>query len=151
MKILVSMCLFGEPCRYDGKSCPCEDVVLLKEKYELILVCPEVFGGLKTPRSPAERVGDKVISKDGKDVTKEYKLGAQKALELAKKNGCTIAVLKEKSPSCGCGVIYDGTFSGTLTEGNGVTAELLTKNGIKVIGESKIKSLCYSPFEKDGK
>ena len=133
------MCLLGEPCRYDGKSCPFEDAIKLKEKYELVPVCPEVLGGLSTPRSPAERVGDKVISKDGKDVTKEYILGAERALEIAKENGCTLAILKEKSPSCGCGKIYDGTHTKTLTDGDGVTAELLKKNGIKVIGESKIK------------
>ena len=139
MKILISRCLLGEPCRYDGKSIPCEDAIKLKEKYELIPVCPEVLGGLKTPRCPAERVGDKVLTKDGKDVTKEYTLGAELALEIATENGCTIAVLKEKSPSCGCGKIYDGTHSKMLKGGDGVTAELLKKNGIKVLGESKIK------------
>ena len=139
MKILISRCLLGEPCRYDGKSIPCEDAIKLKEKYEFVPVCPEVLGGLKTPRCPAERVGDKVLTKEGKDVTKEYTHGAELALEIATENGCTIAVLKEKSPSCGCGEIYDGTFSKALTDGDGVTAGLLKKNGIKVIGESKIK------------
>ncbi len=139
MKILISRCLLGEPCRYDGKSCPFLDAVKLKEKYELVPVCPEVLGGLKTPRDPAERVGGKVLTKAGKDVTKEYMLGAERALEIAKENDCTIAILKEKSPSCGCGKIYDGTHTKTLTNGDGVTAELLKKNGIKVIGESKIK------------
>lgn len=140
-KILVSACLLGTPCRYDGKSKPCDAVIALSQYFELIPVCPEVMGGLQTPRVPAERTGDKVITENGKDVTKEYLLGAQNALRTAKENGCRIAVLKEKSPSCGKGRIYDGTHTKTLTEGNGTTAELLLKNGITVIGESEIHRL----------
>ncbi len=141
MKILVSSCLLGTPCRYDGKSVPCDAVKKLSEKYELIPVCPEVLGGLSTPRAASERIGDKVINKNGEDVTKEYLDGAKKALEIAKENGCEIAILKEKSPSCGKGRIYDGNFSKTLTYGNGVTAELFLKNSIMVYTENEIEKL----------
>ena len=140
-KILVSACLLGTPCRYDGKSKPDEQVISLKSKFDLIPVCPEVAGGLHTPRVAAERVDDCVITKDRKDVTEEYRKGAQFTLELAKKHGCKVAVLKERSPSCGNGKIYDGTHSRTLTDGNGVTAELLMQNGIRVLGESEIRFL----------
>lgn len=138
MKILVSACLLGQACRYDGRSVPCEQVIKLGEKYELIPFCPEEAGGLKTPRNAAERKGDRVVTEEGIDVTKEYVLGAKLACEEAKCHGCTVAILKEKSPSCGMGKIYDGTFSKRLTDGDGVTAELLKKAGIQVLGESQI-------------
>lgn len=141
MKILVSACLLGASCRYDGKTVPNESVKALAEKHELIPFCPEIYGGLSTPRDPSEIIGDKVMSINGKDVTKQYNKGAREALMIAKMFGCTTAVLKEKSPSCGCGKIYDGTFSGTLKDGMGVTAKLLTENGIKVVGESRAKEL----------
>lgn len=141
MKILVSACLLGNPCRYDEKVVPCKEVINLKKDFELIPICPEQAGGLKTPRIPAERNGDKIITKNGEDVTKEYVLGAKRALDVAIKNKCKIAILKEKSPSCGKGKIYDGSFSKTLVEGDGVTVELLMKSGIIVIGESEISNL----------
>lgn len=109
--------------------------------YNLIPVCPEQLGGLPTPRIPAERVKDRVITQVGVDVTKEYQIGAEEALKIAKLYNCKKAILKEKSPSCGCGKIYDGTFSRNLIVGNGVTAELLLKNGIEVFGESEIDKL----------
>lgn len=141
MKILVSACLLGTPCRYDGKSIPNEDVSALLKEHELIPICPEQLGGLLTPRTPAERCGDKVCARDGRDVTKEYINGAKEALRTAQKEGCNIAILKERSPSCGNGTIYDGTFSEKLTEGDGVTAELLKQAGIRVIGESEVKKI----------
>lgn len=141
MKILVSACLLGKACRYDGRSVPCEQVIKLGEKYELIPFCPEEAGGLKTPRNAAERRGDRVVTEEGIDVTKEYVLGAKLACKEAKRQGCTVAILKEKSPSCGMGKIYDGTFLKRLTDGNGVTAELLKKAGIQVLGESQIADL----------
>lgn len=141
MKILVSACLLGTPCRYDGRAVPNEDVIALEQAFELVPFCPEVAGGLSTPRTPAERRENMVITKDGRNVTAEYVLGAEKALDLAKRHGCKTAVLKEKSPSCGCGKIYDGTFSGRLINGNGVTAQILKEAGIDVIGESEIKKL----------
>lgn len=139
-KVIISACLLGVECRYDGKSnrLPAEKLRELSEKYELIPVCPECYGGLTTPRVPSERVGDSVLSKTGTDVTKQFNRGAQAALYLAKLFGADTAVLKENSPSCGSGTIYDGTFSGTLTPGDGVTAQLLKENGVTVVGENSI-------------
>ena len=139
--ILISACLLGCPTRYDGRSIPCESVIKLAEKYNLIPICPEIYGGLPTPRIPSERVGDKVMMKDGADVTENYKRGAESALMIAKMMNIDLAILKEKSPSCGVGKIYDGTFSGTLTSGFGVTADLLRNNGIRVIGETEIEKI----------
>ena len=141
MRILVSACLLGLRVRYDGKSKPCEAVVRLMDEHELIPVCAEVFGGLPTPRVPAERVGDRVVTKDGRDVTGEYVRGAQEIARLAQMYRCTHAILKEKSPSCGKGRIYDGTHTGTLTSGNGVLAEMLMEMGVKVVGETEIDRL----------
>lgn len=139
--ILVSACLLGIGCRYDGKHKANEEVLKLSAKYNLIPVCPEIYGGLPTPRVPSERIGDKVMMKDGRDVTENYQRGAREALELCRIYNIRTAVLKERSPSCGKGEIYDGTFSGTLTERDGVTAELLMANGIQVLGESEINIL----------
>lgn len=136
--ILVSACLLGEPCRYDGKSKPCPAVIALKEKYNLIPICPEVMGGLPTPRVPSEICGDRVLMKDGRDVTENYNRGAETALRLARENNCTVAILKEKSPSCGSGLIHNGLFDGGLVTGDGITAQLLKKEGIRVLGESEI-------------
>ena len=141
MRILVSACLLGMRVRYDGKSRPSEEVLRLLEEHELIPVCAEAFGGLPTPRVPAERVGSRVITRDGRDVTEEYVRGAGEIARLAKLYGCTHAILKEKSPSCGKGRIYDGTHTGTLTEGSGVLAEMLMEQGVKVVGETEIGKL----------
>ena len=140
MKILVSACLLGEPCRYDGDRKPCQAVLQLRERYTLIPVCPEVMGGLPTPRIPSECQADGTVrNRDGEDVTDAYRKGAEAVLSVAKENGCTVAILKERSPACGKGKIYDGTFSKTLTDGNGVCAELLLRNGIRVLGESELQ------------
>ena len=136
--ILVSACLLGECCRYDGKSKPCERVITLSDTYNLIPICPEVMGGLPTPRIPSEICGELVLMKDGRNVTRNYNNGAQKALEIAIENACTVAILKEKSPSCGSGLIHNGLFDGGLVEGDGITTQLLKKNGIRVLGESEI-------------
>ena len=136
--ILVSACLLGEPCRYDGKSKPCDRVIALKNTYNLIPICPEVMGGLPAPRTPSEICGERVLMKDGRDVTENYNRGAQKALEIARENACTVAILKEKSPSCGSGLIHNGSFDGGLVEGDGITTLLLKQNGIRVLGESEI-------------
>ena len=138
MRILVSACLLGVKCRYDGKSVPKDNVMRLMQEHELIPFCPEIYGGLSTPRDPSEIRGDKVVSSKGVDVTEQYKKGAEEALRIANMFGCTMAVLKERSLSCGNKQVYDGTFTGTLTDGMGVTAKLLTDNGIKVLGESEI-------------
>lgn len=142
--LLISRCLLGDKCRYDGKSkpLPAETLRALRARYDLIPVCPEVLGGLPTPRTPSERQGDRVVMKTGADVTKEYRRGAEAALQAAQENHVCSAVLKERSPSCGKGKIYDGTFTGTLTEGNGVTAEMLLEKGFTVYGESEIETLC---------
>ncbi|MBR2972528.1 MAG: DUF523 domain-containing protein [Clostridia bacterium] len=139
--ILVSACLLGIGCRYDGKHKANPEVLKLKERYNLIPVCPEIFGGLPTPRVPSERIGDKVMMKDGRDVTENYQKGAEEALELCRIYNIKTAILKERSPSCGKGFVYDGTFTGVLTERDGVTAELLLSAGIRVIGESEINIL----------
>ena len=140
MKILVSACLLGVRCRYDGKSKPHPAVERLMEQHTLIPVCGEIFGGLPTPRVSAERQGARVVTADGCDVTAAYRRGAEEVLRLAERYGCTAAILKERSPSCGSGRIYDGTFTGTLTDGWGVTAELLRDHGICVIGESEAET-----------
>ncbi len=137
MRILISSCLLGVPCRYDGQSKGCAELDTLRDRHILVPVCPEIMGGLPTPRTPSERKDEFVFSSDGKDVTKEYRLGAQFALEAAQKNGCALAILKERSPSCGVAKIYDGSFQKTLKNGDGVTAQLLKENGIEVIGESE--------------
>ena len=136
--ILVSACLLGKACRYDGKSKPCERVIALKGTYNLIPICPEVMGGLPTPRTPSEICGERVLMKDGRDVTENYNRGAETALAIARENACTVAILKEKSPSCGSGLIHNGSFDGGLVEGNGITTQLLKQNGICVLGESEI-------------
>ena len=144
--LLISRCLLGDSCRYDGKSKPLPDETLqaLRARYDLIPVCPEVLGGLPTPRTPSERQGDRVVMKTGADVTEEYRRGAAAALQAAQENQVCAAVLKERSPSCGKGKIYDGTFTGTLKKGNGVTAEMLIDAGFAVYGESEIERLIKS-------
>jgi uncharacterized protein YbbK (DUF523 family) len=139
MNILVSACLLGVRCRYDGTAKHDARIERLMEKHHVIPVCPEIYGGLSTPREPSERTGDKVMGKNGQDVTEAFQKGAEEALALAKLFHCRYAILKERSPSCGHGRIYDGTFSGTLVDGSGVTAELLEKNGVTVLGESQIE------------
>ena len=147
MNILVSACLLGICCRYDGKCKPSPQVVALKKEHNLIPVCPECYGGLPIPREPSEIRGEKVFSKNGKDVTEQYQRGAQAALQLAKLFDCKLAVLKEKSPSCGSGKIHNGLFDGGLIDGDGITAALLKENGITVIGESSISAF-FSPHQQ---
>jgi len=140
-KLLVSACLLGIPCRYDGQSKEYPHIDRLKEKYELVPVCPEVMGGLSIPREAGEIKDRRVLTKDGESLSFAYATGARAALSLAFRRGCTKALLKEKSPSCGSGKIYDGSFSRTLTDGDGVTAALLKKYGIKVYGETEAEKL----------
>ena len=140
-RVLVSMCLLGVNCRYDGGGKAIPELAELMELAELIPVCPESLGGLPIPRTPSERVGERVQAKDGSDVTANFARGAGEALKLAKLFGANCALLKERSPSCGSGQIYDGSFSGGLTPGDGVTAELLKANGIAIFGESRIREL----------
>ena len=139
--ILVSACLLGLNCRYDGASKPCDEAIALAGEYNLVPVCPEIYGGLPTPRTPSERVGEKTLMRDGTDVTENYKRGAIAALELYKSLGCSCALLKAKSPSCGKGEIYVGSFTGKLTARDGVTAELLASEGIMVFTELEISEM----------
>ena len=140
-KILVSQCLYGgEPVRYDGKSKAETDPRFLKWKEEgrFVPICPEVFGGLPTPRTDAQRVGDKVIARTGKDVTFEYMKGAHEAVRLAEEHDVICAIMKEKSPSCGSNKIYDGTFEGGLIDGQGTAVELLRAAGVIVCSEEQL-------------
>lgn len=143
-KIIVSACLLGLATRYDGKSKPSiseEDLKRLSEKYHLIPVCPEIYGGLPTPRIPSERIGERVVMKDGTDVTENYTKGAHETLSVCKLLGVKKALLKAKSPSCSKTGVYDGSFTGTLVDGLGVTTELLIKNGIEVFDENDVELL----------
>lgn len=135
--IIASACLLGVKCRYDGAHTRREELTRLLTRYTLITVCPEVMGGLPVPRPPVEIVGGRAVTKEGEDRTARFKLGAQKILALAKKYNVKKALLKAHSPSCGCGRIYDGTFTGKLVPGNGITADLLEQNGITVFTEQE--------------
>ena len=141
MKLMVSACLLGTCCRYDGGG---YDPMIFQnrlKKCTLVPVCPEQLGGLPTPRSPAERGGEHVRNCEGADVTAAFFAGASAALELAQREGCRCALLKERSPSCGSSVIYDGSFTGKRIPGEGVTAELLRCSGIAVFSENQLEEL----------
>lgn len=144
--IAVSACLCGVNCKYNGGNNFNESIYELFKEGKAVLICSEQLGGLETPRSPAEIIkGEegivRVVNKEGIDVTKEFERGAKSALEIAKEKGCDIAILKAKSPSCGLGKVYDGTFTGKIVEGNGVTAQLFLENGIKVLNETDGEAL----------
>ena len=148
--ILISACLLGCACREALRELAQTCAVIfvmetlaqeLARRGLAVPVCPEQLGGLPTPRAPSERQGERVVSSLGADVTAQYRRGAEEALRLAELYGCTTAVLKERSPSCGSGAIYDGTFTGTVTEGWGTAAALLRRHGVRVLGESQLASL----------
>ncbi len=145
--LLVSACLLGTDCKYNGgnNALPEEQLAALEAKYRLVPVCPERDGGLPTPRLPSERRGERVLNREGEDVTEAFRKGAAMALEAARKAGCTRALLKERSPSCGSGRIYDGSFSGALIPGDGVTAALLKEKGLAVYGETEIERFALIP------
>ena len=146
-KLLISACLLGRNCKYNGGNNYTPLAEELNTRYDLVPVCPECLGGLPIPHEPSERVGDKVLSKSGADMTEAFRQGAEKALAIAVEAGIRRAVLKERSPSCGSGQIYDGTFTKTLTQGDGLTTQMLKKHGITVYGESQIEELIGSrPF-----
>lgn len=140
-KILVSACLIGKNCRYDGKNSLKDEILQLQDKFILIPICPEVDGGMSTPRLPSERRGNHVINQIGEDNTLYFHRGAIHALKLAKEHHIRYAILKSKSPSCGRDQIYDGTFSSTLTNGDGVLAEYLKKEGITIYNEHDFMEL----------
>ena len=130
--MIVSACLAGFPCRYDGKARPCAQVVELVRAGKAIPVCPEQLGGLPTPRTSCEIREGRVVDADGRDRTEAFERGARAVLKIAQTYGATEALLQSRSPSCGSGWIYDGSFTKTLTAGDGVTARLLKENGIQV-------------------
>ena len=139
--LLVSSCLLGNNVKYNGKNNYVADIEKIKNKYNIIVVCPEVMGGLPIPRIPSEILNDRVVNKEGTDVTNNFYAGANIALELVKKYNIKKALLKEGSPSCGSNYIYDGTFSGTKVEGQGITAKELSKLGVKIYNEKQIEDL----------
>ena len=133
MKIMVSACLLGENCKYNGGNNRNQELLNLLSGHELIPVCPEVLGGLPTPRVPAEIVNGIVTNRDGISVDDAFRNGANKALEIAMREKPDLIILQSRSPSCGVKQRYDGTFSGTLVNGAGVTAQLLLENGFKCV------------------
>lgn len=136
-KILVSACLAGEYCRWDGGTNLVPQIKALVDSGKAVTVCPEVLGGLPTPRLPSERQGDSVINSAGEDVTEEFRRGAGFALRACRENCCRTAVLKSKSPSCGKGIIHNGLFDGGLVPGNGVAAQLMMEYGVEVFTEQE--------------
>lgn len=141
MKILVSACLLGENCKYSSGNNKCDEIIELGKRHKLIPVCPECFGGLPIPRVPSEIKNGRVYAKTGEDLTEAFEDGAEKSLYVAEESGCQLAILKERSPSCGFGEIYDGSFSGKTIQGNGITAQLLYDHGIVILGETKIDKI----------
>ena len=141
--LLISACLLGAACRYDGQSRPLDAETLekLKARFALVPVCPEIYGGLPTPRPPAERTAAGVFTASGAEVTAQYARGAGETARLAALLGCEAALLKARSPSCGSGAVYDGSFTGTLRPGDGVTAEALKAAGVAVYTEADLDRL----------
>jgi len=140
-KILVSACLCGDPCRYDGKAVPCDDPTFIKwmEEGRFVQVCPEVLAGLGVPRGESQRRGDHVVTIDGKDVTEAFLEGAKATLAIAKEEEVAFCILKQRSPSCGSRIIHDGTFSGVKIQGQGVATEVLRNAGYVVVGEDQME------------
>ena len=136
--VLVSACLAGEACRFDGGSTPHPEVLRLAQEGRAVPVCPEVLGGLSVPREPVELSHGRAVSRSGTDRTEAIQAGAQRALALGLERGCRRAILKARSPSCGAGRLYDGTFSGRLVPGDGVLAALLKASGFAVVSEEEL-------------
>ena len=143
-KLLISACLTGKNCKYNGGNNQIERLRELVEEYELIPVCPEQLGGLSTPRKPSEITGKKVVNADGVDVTESFSSGAELTLKIALENNCRLCLLKERSPSCGANLIYSGDFSGTVIKGSGITASLLRENKFEIFTEEEIDKLLNS-------
>ena len=148
IRVAVSACLLGENCKYNGHNNYNLDVTKLKDRVEFIPICPETFGGLPTPRTPSEIKGSKVFYKTGENVTKNFKLGAQKALEIIEEKKIKVAILKDGSPSCGSTYIYDGTFTGATKPGVGLTAKILKEKGVKVYSEKELEKFIKEILEK---
>lgn len=141
MNVLVSSCLLGLDCRYCGNGCANTKIQDLSPKYNLIPICPEQMGGLPTPRPPVELVGKQVLDSKGVNYTQQFLKGSRDVLKLAEMFDCKCAVLKSKSPSCGFGFIYDGTFTGKLIQGSGITADLLHRAGLQIFNENNAEEL----------
>ena len=139
MRALISACLLGSACRYDGNTKPNSAVQRIARRLEVTAVCPEVAGGLSIPRPPAERQSSLVVTCQGNDVSRQYLAGSRKTLEMARQTGARLAILKAKSPACGRDYIYDGSFSGTLTSGHGVAAQALIEEGLTVVTENIVE------------
>jgi len=133
MRILVSACLLGYNCKYNGKNNYNSKIVELLKEHEVVPVCPEMFGGLSCPRIPCEKVGNKIMDKEGNDCTKQFIKGAEIALNIAKGKQVDFAILQRRSPSCGYSLIYDGTFNGNLIVGSGIFAQKLQSLDIPIM------------------
>ena len=142
MKIMISACLAGENCKYNGGNNRNEKVLQLMAEHDVILVCPEQMGGLPTPRVPSELRNGVVTARDGRIVDREFREGAAKCLEIARQEQPDLIVLQPRSPSCGVKQRYDGTFTGTLVEGSGVTAQLLMENGFRCVDVEDLREIC---------
>ena len=147
--ILVSACLLGAACRYDGRDNAVDEIMVLGKRYPLIPVCPEQLGGLPTPRTPAERLGGEVVTRDGAVVTDAFARGAAQACRLAELFGAERALLKARSPSCGAHAVYDGSFSGRVVPGSGVTAQALRDMGVAVYDESQLDEMIKDMERED--
>ena len=146
MKVGVSACLVGKNTKYDGGNNYNEYVIEYLKDKEVVLICPEVFGGLPTPRIPSEQLNDKVINSKNEDVTKQFNDGALISLKKLQEENVNVLILKERSPSCGYKKIYDGTFSKTIIDGNGVFASLALKNGFTIYTESDIENIIKKTY-----
>ncbi len=140
-RMLISACLLGIECRYDGGAQALPELERLMARYELIPICPEQLGGLPTPRTPCERRGDRVFTRDGREVTEAFSQGAGQACHIANLYGARLALLKARSPSCGWGEIYDGSFTGRKIPGSGVAAGMLAQMGVRVYSEADSEAL----------
>ena len=143
IKVLISACLLGDNVKYSGGNNLTPELVTLLEKYnvKIVKICPECFAGLTIPRVPSEIREDKVFSKDGRDITEEFLSGAEKTYQVAKRKQVDFAILKERSPSCGSSYIYDGSFSGNVIQGQGLTAKKLSKENIIIFSEENLEEI----------
>ncbi len=143
IKVLISACLLGDNVKYSGGNNLTPELVTLLEKYnvKIVKICPECFAGLPIPRVPSEIRGDKVYGKDGRDITKEFLVGAEKTYQVAKNKEIDFAILKERSPSCGNSYIYDGSFSGKVIQGQGLTVRKLNEENIVIFSEENLEEI----------
>lgn len=146
MNILVSACLLGIPCRYDGTGTENSNVITLATRHSLVPVCPEQLGGLTTPRRPVELRDGRAVADNGQDMTPQFLKGAEAVAKIAQLLKCSHAILKQKSPSCGCGKIYDGSFSQNTIPGDGLTTKILKKQGVTVLADDDVRGSELMPL-----